>query len=446
MRSLPLDSTQGGLNNLAVTDWYLGHSELALKEARQSLEQRRKALPPGMTAEARQTLLDTVTGNVGIDAGDYGMRVAVGCAHFHVSPCAPDALVRAIVAAVALDPQVARSSQAFGTLPANLAALHDARDAEALLPLLRPRTDDPGGVAEARETWLEDDGNIRRVRGDWAGLLKDTDADAALAAQWPGLRDIPLARWRPVAMAHLGDATGARAAADAFAPDCYPCAISHALVEEILGNRPGADRWFAEAVRQGPSLPFAEAAWAEALLARGDVAGALKQAEIAERKNPRYADASEVWGEALLAKGDPAGASVRFAEAAKLAPRWGRLRLKWGEALAKQGKAAEAKVQFAAAAGMDGRRPPEPGGTGAARGVRAGANRGLPFLFGHSRISSRGPMHAVAASRSPAAPLFPSSSSETRGSRHTAGNDEKICNGEELISASGSTPRPPANG
>jgi hypothetical protein len=74
---------------------------------------------------------------------------------------------------------------------------------------------------------------------------------------------------------------------------------------------------------------------------------------VAARKGPRSADVLETWGEALLAKGDAAGAAAKFAEAARSADRWGRLRLKWAEALLKAGKPDEARAQKQAAAGLD---------------------------------------------------------------------------------------------
>ncbi len=61
----------------------------------------------------------------------------------------------------------------------------------------------------------------------------------------------------------------------------------------------------------------------------------------------------ETWGDALMAKGDHAGATGKFAEADKDAPRWGRNHMRWGEALMLQGRYREARAQYEAAAGMD---------------------------------------------------------------------------------------------
>src|SRR5205085_335834 len=111
--------------------------------------------------------------------------------------------------------------------------------------------------------------------------------------------------------------------------DCYGCVRVRGLIAALAGDAAGADHWYAEAARQGPSLPFAEAEWAQALLERGDAAGAISKAATASRKGPHFADPVEVWGEALLKTGDAKGAAVKFADADKYAPRWGRNHLLW---------------------------------------------------------------------------------------------------------------------
>jgi tetratricopeptide (TPR) repeat protein len=120
-------------------------------------------------------------------------------------------------------------------------------------------------------------------------------------------------------------------------------------VAAALGDTAGADRWFAEAARQAPSLPFAYRDWAEALLARGQADAALAKFQIARAKGPRFADVAELEGEARLAKKDYAGAAAAFARADKLAPNWARNHLFWGEALRLAGKTGEAAAQETAA-------------------------------------------------------------------------------------------------
>jgi Flp pilus assembly protein TadD len=88
-------------------------------------------------------------------------------------------------------------------------------------------------------------------------------------------------------------------------------------------------------------------------LDKGDPDGAIAVVRIGAAKGPRYTDPPQIWGEALLAKGDYAGASKKFAEAAKLAPHWRRNHLKAGEALARQGRSDAARAELRTASGLD---------------------------------------------------------------------------------------------
>ncbi len=74
---------------------------------------------------------------------------------------------------------------------------------------------------------------------------------------------------------------------------------------------------------------------------------------MAHAKGPHFADPLELWGEALLRKGDFAGAAAKFAEADRYAPRWGRNHLRWGEALWRTGQVEAARTQFQVARALD---------------------------------------------------------------------------------------------
>jgi tetratricopeptide (TPR) repeat protein len=153
--------------------------------------------------------------------------------------------------------------------------------------------------------------------------------------------------------AHVGRFADAEAALMATPPDCYECLLAHGFVAAQERDWPGADRWLAEAARQGPSLPFAHTDWGQAMLWKGDLDGAIAKLKEAHRRSPNFADPLELWGEALMAKRDYAGAIAKFAEADQDAPRWGRNHLRWGEALMLSGRYAEARRQFETANGLD---------------------------------------------------------------------------------------------
>jgi len=154
------------------------------------------------------------------------------------------------------------------------------------------------------------------------------------------------------AMAFAGDVTGARTLIATTPLDCYACLRSRAQIETAARNWRGADRWFAAATAQGPSIPIGWSQWGGSKLLRGDLAGAIAKFAIAHDKGPHFADPLEMWGEALIAQNRSDLALAKFAEAVKFAPNWGRLHLKWGEALLWSGDRDGAAKQFAQAAAL----------------------------------------------------------------------------------------------
>ena len=166
---------------------------------------------------------------------------------------------------------------------------------------------------------------------------------------------IPTQDWPRLAYARArtGDLAGAQALIAATPLDCYLCVRERARIAELAGDRAGADRWSAEARRQGPSLPFAFAERGQMLMARGDAAGAIAFYEQAIERGPRWADPQKYWGDALAAQGDEAGAIRKYRAAADRAPQWGALHLAWGRALEAQGKRDQAREKYTEAARMD---------------------------------------------------------------------------------------------
>ncbi len=156
-----------------------------------------------------------------------------------------------------------------------------------------------------------------------------------------------------LALARSGDPQAAQALIERTAPDCYLCLRVRGQIAAEQKDWPTASRWFSEAARQGPSLPFAQAEWGKALLAKGDVDAAIARLSQAHMMGPHFADPMELWGEALMKKGDLAGAVAKFAEADRSAPHWGRNHLRWGQALARLGRRKDAQAQVRTAQGLD---------------------------------------------------------------------------------------------
>jgi tetratricopeptide (TPR) repeat protein len=197
---------------------------------------------------------------------------------------------------------------------------------------------------------------LRSEAADWNRILGEARALDSVMSRYPGTRSGYLTRTIPViavAHAHLGNYSTAEALIAPTPSYCGPCLRARGWIAALRGQNTRADFWFARAAAAAPSIPFANAEWGKALLARGKPDDAIARFKLANLKGPHFADPLEGWGEALMAKNQSHLALPKFKQAEKYAPNWGRLHLKWGEALAYAGKKDEAKVQFARAAQLD---------------------------------------------------------------------------------------------
>jgi len=224
-------------------------------------------------------------------------------------------------------------------------------------------------LADARAAGPTDDELVNGVRyltdadtGAWLAALADIRAAAkAFAARNAHANPRFVATktataYEPLvatAEAHLGEFALAHREIDATPGDCYNCVRARGEIDALQKNWGGATYWFAAAVKQAPSIPFAYFDWGKMLLARGDLDGAIAKFQSANQKGPHFADPLELWGEALIAKNRSDLALAKFAEAAQYAPNWGRLHLKWGEALWWSSDKDGAQKQFSAAARLD---------------------------------------------------------------------------------------------
>jgi len=224
-------------------------------------------------------------------------------------------------------------------------------------------------LADARAAGQTDEELVSRVRyladadaGAWLAALADIRATAkAFAAGYDHanprfVATITATAYEPLAAtaeAHLGEFAVAHHDIDATPGDCYSCVRARGEIDALQKNWGGAAYWFADAVKQAPSIPFAYADWGAMLMQRGDLNGAIAKFAAAHEKGPHFADPLELWGEALILKNRSDLALAKFTEADKYAPNWGRLHLKWGEALWWTGDKDGAQKQFSAAARLD---------------------------------------------------------------------------------------------
>jgi tetratricopeptide (TPR) repeat protein len=210
------------------------------------------------------------------------------------------------------------------------AALHDDSLSREQLAraLAAGATDD-----DARHTgWY-----VSSAAGDWRQALSDAkalvDAETAKkaavsATAWTGESALQTLYGPRLAYAELmnGDVTSAAAQIAQSPVDCYLCVRVRALIAASAGDPAGADRWFAEAIRQAPDLPVAYLEWGQALLARRDLAGAAKQLALAHEKAPHFADPLKAAGDVLLKQDRSREALAKYDEALKYAPNWAALK------------------------------------------------------------------------------------------------------------------------
>ena len=190
---------------------------------------------------------------------------------------------------------------------------------------------------------------------DWREVIAVDAKASALLARLPALHDLWLTRIVPFAAAahaRLGDFRTANTLIAQTPDRCDVCLRTRAQIAELQGQHARADWWFARAVSQNRSIPFAYTDWGQALMGRGDLNGAIAKFESANKKGPHFADPLEMWGEVLIAKNRSDLALAKFEEASKYAPNWQRLHQKWGDALSYLGRKDEAAKQFALARGL----------------------------------------------------------------------------------------------
>jgi tetratricopeptide (TPR) repeat protein len=221
------------------------------------------------------------------------------------------------------------------TLVANAYAVnHDPDSARAVARTLDPNIDTSSLELDALNGFYPFPTYwIAAASGDWPAALADArSSDAWLAAHASAnkllapLRGVWIQPLEALAMARSGDVAGAETLAGQTPADCYLCVRVRAQIAAIKHDWPSAERWFAEAARQAPSLPFAFSEWGEMRLAKGDLDGAIAEFEAAHRKTRQFADALKGWGDALARQGQAKAALAKYDEALEYAPNWTALK------------------------------------------------------------------------------------------------------------------------
>ncbi len=312
-------------------DYFLGHEEARLAQNRIILSLRDEDQLPAHQHGGFDEMRRQAVAQIALLTGDFANATYWVCSH----TCTPTSLLV--------------------TKSALVARLHDVAAAEGLLAEGRAA---PGAYPDdVREARYE----IDVAAGDWKAALTEV---AAMRAFYLRIKEnisprlvaltyaTEVAPLLAVAQARTGQFTQAHATIDRTPGDCVPCETARGNIDAMERNWNGAAFWFARAIHDAPSLPFADTDWGVMLMAKGDLDGAIAKFTFVNQKGPQFADPLELWGEALIATSRSDLAVAKFKEAARYAPNWGRLHLKWGEALLWSGDSQAAARQFAIAAGL----------------------------------------------------------------------------------------------
>lgn len=222
-------------------------------------------------------------------------------------------------------------SQFAGGLSANAALLRGDPD-PALAYRVQPMAEQlPEEVeAFAAELWLRGE----KLRGPSPELARRLDQFAAASAKREALRayyrnSAPMNSWplQAEVMLMLGRVPPAAELIARTPRDCYDCVRTRGLVAQASGDPGAAQRWFAEAVRQGPRLAPAYLDWARLLAHHRRFGGAEARFAKAAALAPNWAEPAKYWGDALAAQGKRSAAIGKYDAALKLAPKWRELRL-----------------------------------------------------------------------------------------------------------------------
>jgi len=309
----------------------LGHDEDELRDSRTVLTLRNEDQTPAHQQGAGFAAMKLQSKSVAAFlTGDFANAVDLSCAQ----SCGEPFLSEAAMAA----------------------RLHDISRARALvLKAIAAGGSESGTLADARADidiadadWMSavaDESEARKERMSPQGEISARYFAAAEAtSSTPVIAE---------ADAHAGRFAAAHAEIDKTPGDCVACATARGDIDALQNNPAGAAWWFARAISDGPSIPFAYADWGAMLLHRGDYDGAIAKFRIANRKAPHFADPIEMWGEALIEENRSDLALAKFEEADAYAPNWGRLHLEWGKALFYAGRKDDAQKQFAIATHLD---------------------------------------------------------------------------------------------
>jgi tetratricopeptide (TPR) repeat protein len=105
------------------------------------------------------------------------------------------------------------------------------------------------------------------------------------------------------------------------------CDRFRADVLDLRGDWPGAQAWYAKAVKLAPSIPSGYYSWGVALAKHGNLEAAAVKFKSANQKGPHWADPLKAWGDVLIKQGRRNEAIEKYDEALRYAPNWAALKI-----------------------------------------------------------------------------------------------------------------------
>ena len=166
--------------------------------------------------------------------------------------------------------------------------------------------------------------------GNWQGAIPGLESIRAMMPNLQGAHAVE--NFRTGVYPLLAEAyvrVGRNADADAVLGllplDIYDGWRARGRIASLRHDYTAADKAFAEAVRQAPSIPHAYLDWGDMLAAKGDLAGAIQKYTEANRLGPHWADPLKAWGDVLDRQGHPRDALKKYRQALKRAPHWAQL-------------------------------------------------------------------------------------------------------------------------
>jgi hypothetical protein len=164
-----------------------------------------------------------------------------------------------------------------GNLAVARARRHDGRAAQDALRQLAASNGGPmapGRLALTRfqvEAFLENWRSILDGQAESERVIDATARQGAVGNTFDRDDILHVIIWPSVALAKAktGDQAGAESLIAQTPDDCYPCLRVRGMIAAQGRQWGRADFWFARAVQEGPSLPFAHEVWGRAFLAQG---------------------------------------------------------------------------------------------------------------------------------------------------------------------------------